>query len=131
MKPSVLILAEELTFLLDTYSTLHQDARMGRVETATRAEAAKILDTFRPDVVVIDSSAAGSAGLPGIVKQCNLPYGTKIIVTCDEREGPRVAHDARAIGAVGFLRRESLSATAIVRVLQRPAATRARTVAAS
>src|SRR5262245_3039860 len=83
VNPSVLVIAEELTFLLNCYSSLHQDARIGRVETITgQAEANRLLETFRPDVVVIDSSAAGGTGLAGLLEGFKLPYNVRMVVTC-------------------------------------------------
>jgi len=126
VNPSVLILSEELTFLLSCYSSLHQDERIGRVEAATsREEAAKLLQTFRPDAVVIDSSAGDNSGFSAVMRDCRFSSEAAIIVTCDERDGPAMAPHARAIGAVGFLRRDNFSAAAVVRAVYSPAAHRA------
>ena len=116
MNPSVLILAEEMNFLLNCYSSLHQDARIGRVETVTgRTEAVRLLQTFRPDVVVVDSSAADSAGVTVLVDQCKIPSDVPIVVTCHLNERAKVAPEARDLGAVGFFNRDKLSAEVVIR----------------
>jgi chemotaxis response regulator CheB len=128
LNPSVLILSEEVTFLLSCYAALHQDARVGQVEAATsREEAARLLLTFQPDVVVIDWSAGNGNGLGVVVDQCRLSPGTRIVVSCDACDGQVVAPHARAIGAVGLLRRESVTAAAIVRAHHGPEGRGART----
>jgi hypothetical protein len=122
----VLVLAEELTFLLNCYTSLHQDARIGRVETITgRAEANKLLETFRPDVIVIDSSAAGASGLRGLLEGFKMPYGTRLVVTCGPSERAKFGPEARAVGAVGLLNREVFSGNSVGRAAQMPGATRA------
>lgn len=127
LNPSVLILSEELTFLLNCYSALHQDARVGQVEAATsRGEAAKLLLTFQPDVVVIDWSAGNGNGLGAVLDQCRLSPGTRIVVSCDERDGHTVAPHARAIGAVGLLRRERVTAESVIRAHHGPGVLGAR-----
>jgi chemotaxis response regulator CheB len=116
VSPSVLILSEEMPFLLDCYSTLHQDARIGRVETVTdRSEAVKLLATFCPDVVVIDASASSRAGLAGLVEGCRLPTACRIVVTCQPEQRAEMGPAVRAIGAVGLLNRESFSARSVLR----------------
>ena len=128
MSPSVLILSEEMSFLLDCYSILHQDAHIGRVETVTdRTEAVKLLATFCPDVVVIDASATSRAGLAGLVEGCRLPTSCSIVVTCQPEQRATMGPEARAIGAVGLLNRESFSAKSVVRAaaLQTPRPSRA------
>jgi hypothetical protein len=125
VNPSVLILAEELTFLLNCYTALHQDARIGRVETITgRAEAAKLLETFRPDVIVIDSSATGSGGLAGLVDGFKMPYGARLVVTCGPNERARFGPEARSVGAVGLLNREVFSGNTVLKAAQMPGVTR-------
>jgi chemotaxis response regulator CheB len=121
-----LILSEELEFLLGCYSTLHQDARVGQVEAATgRDEAAMLLRTFRPDVLVLDWSAGSSAGFGAVLSECNIPPGTRIVVSCDQRDGAAVAPHARAIGAIGLLRRETVSAESVIRAYHGPGARKA------
>ena len=116
MGPSVLVLAEEMSFLLDCYSALHQDARIGRVETVmSREEAVKLLRTFHPDVVVIDSSAAGSAGLAALIEGFKVPARSKIVVTCDPSERGRTSPEARSIGALGFFNRDVFSAEIVLK----------------
>jgi hypothetical protein len=122
----VLVLAEELTFLLNCYTSLHQDARIGRVETITgRAEATKLLETFRPDVIVIDSSAAGASGLKGLLDGFKLPYGARLVVTCGPNERARLGPEARSVGAVGLLNREVFSGNSVLKAAQMPGVTRA------
>lgn len=116
MNPSVLILAEEMSFLLYCYSNLHQDARIGRVETVTgQTEAVRLLQTFRPDVVVVDSSAADSAGVTALVDRCKIPADIPIVVTCHLHDRAKVAPEARDLGAVGFFNRDNLSAEVVLR----------------
>jgi DNA-binding NarL/FixJ family response regulator len=119
VNPSVLILSEEMMFLLDCYSSLHQDARIGRVETVTdHTEAVKLLATFRPDVVVIDASATGRAGLAGLIDGCRLPRSCRIVVTCQPDQRATIGPEARAVGAVGLLNRDSFSARSVLRAAE-------------
>jgi hypothetical protein len=122
----VLVLAEELTFLLNCYTSLHQDARIGRVETITgRAEAAKLLESFRPDVFVIDSSAAGPSGLRGLLDGFKMPYGARLVVTCAPNERAKIGPEARSVGAVGLLNREIFSGNSVLKAARMPGITRA------
>ena len=65
MSPSVLILSEEMSFLLGCYSTLHQDARIDAVSTEQRREIG------RPE------GAANRRQFrclhPGIIGACGIP----------------------------------------------------------
>jgi len=108
-----------MTFLLDCYSTLHQDTRIGRVETVTdHTEAVKLLATFRPDVVVIDASASSRAGLAGLVEGCRLSTASRIVVTCQPSQRATMGPVARAVGAVGLLNRDSFSARSVLRAAE-------------
>src|SRR5215217_3021084 len=100
-----------MAFLLDCYSALHQDVRIGRVETVTdHTEAVKLLATFRPDVVVIDASGTGRAGLAGLVEGCRLSTASRVVITCQPGQRATLGPEARAVGAVGLLNRDSFSA---------------------
>jgi chemotaxis response regulator CheB len=125
VNPSVLILSEEMAFLLDCYSMLHQDARIGRVETVTgRAEAVKLLASFRPDVVVIDASSVGRAGLAGLVEGWKLPTSSRLVVLCQPDQRAAIGPEARVIGAVGLLNRDNFSAGSVLKADALPPAPR-------
>ena len=118
MTPSVLILSEDLTFLLSCYSALQQDPRIGRIEAiTTRQEAEGLLQTFRPDAVVIDSSFSDSAGLASVVQNWKLPRETVVIVTCRDGDRAQIVPEARSAGAVALLSRERFSSLVVLRAV--------------
>src|SRR4029079_13708210 len=87
--------------------------------------ANKLLETFRPDVIVIDSSAASGSGLRGLLDGFKTPYGTRLLVTCGPSERAKFGPEARSVGAVGLLNREVFSGNSVLKAAQMPGVTRA------
>lgn len=108
--------------MLSCYSAVHQDPRIGRVEAATsRAEASNLLRDFRPDVVVVDSSAGDGPGLASAVEQLKLRPSTIILVTFRDGERHKVMAEARALGATGAFARDAFTSELILKALRLPA----------
>ncbi|MGE3270157.1 MAG: response regulator [Chloroflexota bacterium] len=119
MTHSVLIVSEELSFLLQCYSGLHRDKRIGQVEaTTSREEAAVLIQSLHPDAVVFDSSAGDSFGVAAIERLRALAPNTKVVVTFRPREQESTERSARSHGAMGVLSREAFSAEALVRIMR-------------
>jgi DNA-binding NarL/FixJ family response regulator len=113
--PSVLIVSEELDFLLNCYSSLRRDARIGRVEATTNPdEATRLVRSFHPHAVVVDSSAGGSFGLPIVNQLCQLDPNLVVLVTFTDRDRVVVEQSARSSGAAGTLSRDGFTVEAVL-----------------
>lgn len=120
MAPSVLIVSEELSFLVSCYNGLHRDERIGKIEaTANRDEAVGLVQTLHPDVVVYDSSAGDSFGVSAIGRLCELAPEITVVVTFREHEQQVIEMTARSSGATGVVSREAFSAELLLRALRR------------
>lgn len=119
MAPSVLIVSEELSFLVSCYSGLHRDERIGKIEaTANREEAVGLVQTLHPDVVVYDSSAGDSFGVSAIGRLCELAPEMTVVVTFREHEQQAIELTARSSGAAGIFSREAFSVEHLLRALR-------------
>lgn len=126
--PSVLIVSEELSFLVTCYAGLHRDKRIGKIEaTANRDEAVGLIQSFHPDVVVYDSSAGDSFGVSAIGRLCELAPEMTVVVTFREHDQQVIETTARSSGAQGVFSRDAFSAEGLLRAMRGPGA---RSVAA-
>ena len=117
--PSVLIVSEELDFLLSCYSSLRRDARIGRVEATTNPEEATgLVRSFHPHAVVYDSSASESFGLPVVTQLCQLDPTMAVLVTFRERDRAMIEMTAPTSGATGTLSRDGFSVEALLKTVR-------------
>ena len=117
--PSVLIVSEELSFLVSCYSGLHRDERIGKIEaTANRDEAVGLVQTLHPDVVVYDSSAGDSFGVSAIGRLCELAPEMTVVVTFRDHEQPAIEMTARSSGATSILSRDAFSVEQLLRAMR-------------
>ena len=117
--PSVLIVSEELSFLVACYAGLHRDERIGNIEaTANRDEAVGLVQTLRPDVVVYDSSAGDSFGVSAIGRLCELVPSMTVVVTFREHDQQMIETTARSSGADGIFSRDAFSAEGLLRAMR-------------
>jgi hypothetical protein len=117
--PSVLIVSEELSFLVSCYNGLHRDERIGKIEaTANRDEAVGLVQTLHPDVVVYDSSAGDSFGVSAIGRLCELAPDMTVVVTFRDHEQQAIEMTARSSGATGIFSRDAFSAEQLLRVMR-------------
>jgi DNA-binding NarL/FixJ family response regulator len=116
--PSVLIVSEELGFLVECYAGLHRDERIGRIEaTTSQDEAMSLVETLHPDAVVFDSSAGGSFGVSSISRLCELNPSLTVVVTFRDRERQVIELTAHGSGARGIFSRDAFSAEALLRAM--------------
>jgi DNA-binding NarL/FixJ family response regulator len=119
---SVLIVSDEYSFLLSSYSWLRQDARVGRIEATTNeAEALARAESYRPDVVVFDATPSGGFGLATVRRLRESNPGVDIVVTMGEQCPATLAGSAMASGAVGVLTHDRFSADACFKLTSDPA----------
>jgi DNA-binding NarL/FixJ family response regulator len=123
--PSVLIVSEELDFLLACYTTLHRDARLGQIEATTSSEeGGRLVQTLRPDAVVFDTSAGDGVSLSAIRRLRELaPYAT-VLVTFRKREAETINQMVEGTEAAGVVSRDGLSAEVILRFVHNEEAER-------
>ncbi len=119
MVPSVLIVSEELQFLLNCYTAIHRDARIGQIEATTNGEeASRLVQTLRPDAIVFDASAGDSTDSSTIRQLREIaPYAT-VIVTFRERDQETIHQFIKAAGAAGAIRRDNLSPEVLLRLVR-------------
>jgi DNA-binding NarL/FixJ family response regulator len=122
----MLIVSDEYTFLLTSYSWLRQDARVGRIEVTTSSdEALTLADSYHPDLVLFDATAGYGFGMATVRRLCDANPGINIVVTMGDRCPAEVASSAMESGAVGVLSRKSFSADACLRLVGEPEVARA------
>jgi DNA-binding NarL/FixJ family response regulator len=121
MVPTVLIVSEELSFLVDCYAGLHRDKRIGKIEaTANREEAVSLVQKLKPDVMVYDSSAGDSFGVAAIVRLCEMVPSMTVVVTFREREQHAIELTARSCGARGVFSRQAFSVEGMLHAMRGP-----------
>ena len=119
MEPSVLIVSEEMDFLVSCYAGLRRDKRIGKIEaTSHREEVVGLVQTFHPDVVVYDASAGDSFGVSAIGRLCELAPGMTVVVTVREHDSQAIAATARQSGARGIFSREAFTAENLLRAMR-------------
>jgi len=129
--PSVLLVSEELAFLLTAYSSLQRDPRIGRIEaSAGHDEAIALMRTMRPNVVVLDVTASD----PGqaMVGQFRRFDTTLIVfITFREHDQDAIMAVASTLGAHDICPREAFTVERVVRVTQALTARRTATARAA
>jgi DNA-binding NarL/FixJ family response regulator len=117
--PSVLLVSDELAYLLTAYSSLQRDPRIGRIEaTANRDEAVALVQTLRPDAVVVDVAATDTGGHALVGRFRKLDASMAVIVTyrkCDEEPMAVIAPTLMAHEVVS---REAFTVERVVRAVQ-------------
>jgi DNA-binding NarL/FixJ family response regulator len=129
--PSVLIVSEELDFLLACYTSLHRDIRIGQIEATTSGEeAGRLVRTLWPDAVIFDTSAGDGVTLSAVRRICELVPDAAVIVTFRDRERDTIGQMVDASGAAGVVSRDGLSVEAVLRLIRAPSPDHAESIAA-
>lgn len=119
MTPSVLLVSDELTFLLTTYSSLQRDPRIGQIEaTASHDEAIALMQTLRPDAVVVDVAANDAGGHALVERFRKQDALLAVIVTYRERDQDSMAMIAPTLPAHDIFPRAAFTVERVVRAVQ-------------
>jgi len=116
--PTVLLISEDLSFIITVYASIQRDARIGQVEAAgSQDEGVMLAQTMLPRTVVLDVTAS-DPGQPTISRLRRLGGQATIIVTYRERDEDVLAVAGPTLGADDVCRRDALSVERILRALQ-------------
>lgn len=114
---SVLIVCDEYSFLMGSYTWFRRDLRVDRVDVTTNEEEAiTLVKSLRPDIVVLDAVPHQGATLKTLRRLREASSDVNIILTTREQCQPETGRIAIAAGAIGAVPRIQLSVEACLRL---------------
>ena len=117
MSHKVLLVDDEREFLDMAGDLLRRDPNIAIVGHAESGEEAlTLLATLKPEVVIIDVNMPGMGGFEVAGRLLEIAPSTRLIIVSTS-DDPEYESTARSVGAVAFLTKKSLSASAVLAAL--------------
>ena len=106
-----ILLVDDHQILLDGLAfLLGRDETINEVKAVTSVEMAwKVLEEYRPDIVVSDISIPGEGGI-AFVKQLKVKHANLKVIFLSMHEEPYLVRDALATGAEGYVLKKNAHA---------------------
>ena len=117
---SLLLVDDEAEYLRLARALLNGHANLAVLgEAASVEEAIELLQTLRPEAVILDVYLPGTTGFHAARRLLDLAPRLRIILV-SALDDAQYAPLARAVGAAAFLPKKNLSAESVLHILRQP-----------